>query len=92
MLLFWSFKTRGCNLPAPSRKNSVTSTRIGGFADYVELLVRNASNDGCRTGLLRGFARYKNDRVDATTHAPGVTVGVGHDPTTPEQAPGKGTR
>ena len=73
-----------------NQKNCVASTRIGGFASYVELLVclkmaRDAENE------------YRGSRGPQTTeamrpHAPGVTVGVGHDPTTPEQAPGKATR
>jgi hypothetical protein len=71
------------------KSTCLTSTTIGGFTSYVELLTclemsRDASNaDG-------------NPRTPQTTEAmrlrtPGLTVGVGHDQTTPEQMPGRGS-
>jgi hypothetical protein len=73
-----------------NKKNCVASTMIGGFASYVELLTclemaRDVGNED------------RNSRGPQTTeamrpHASGVTVGVGHDPIAPRQAPGKSIR
>jgi hypothetical protein len=68
----------------------LAAATIGGFASYVELLsclemARDVNNGD------------SNSRGPQTTEAmrrraPGVTVGVGHDPITPGQMPGRGSR
>ena len=72
------------------KKNCVATTRIGGFESYVELMV-------CLQMARDLNDENKNSRSPQTTdaarpRAPGATVGVGHDPVTPEQAPGKDFR
>ena len=69
------------------KKTCIASTTIGGFASYVELLVRLQ---------IARDAHDENDRPrspqatpDVRLRTSGVTVGIGHDPVTPGQTPGR---
>jgi hypothetical protein len=71
------------------KKNCLAAATIGGFASYVELLT-------CLE-MARDVNNADNNRGSQTTdtmrlRAPGVTVGIGHDPVTPGQVPGRGSR
>jgi hypothetical protein len=72
------------------KRTCVGATTIGGFASYVELLTcLEMARDATQTD--------NNPRGSQTTdamrlRAPGVTVGVGHDPIAPGQMPGGGSR
>jgi hypothetical protein len=68
------------------RRSCMATATTGGVASYVELLT-----------CLEMAHDVKNERGPQTTEAmrlrtPGVTVGVGHDPITPGQKPGRGSR
>jgi hypothetical protein len=72
------------------KRNCIASAAIGGFASYVELLTclemaRDANN--ADKSLL---GSQKPDGMQL--RAPGVSVEVGHDPITPGQVPGPGSR
>ena len=72
------------------KRNCIAATTIGGFASYVDLLTclemaRDANHAGNNP---RGPQRTDPMRP----RGPGVTVGVGHDPITLGQAPGRGSR
>jgi len=65
------------------KSTCLAATTIGGFASYVELLT-----------CLEMSRDASNPRAPQTTEAmrlraPGLTVGVGHNSTTPEQTPGR---
>ena len=71
------------------KRTCVDYTTIGGFASYVDLLTclemaRDANHAGNNP---RGPQRADPMRPGG----PGVTVGVGHDPITLGQAPGRGS-
>ena len=72
------------------KRNCIASTAIGGFASYVELLIclemaRDVKNGGSNQS-------GPQTREAMRPPAPGVTVGVGHDPAPPRQMPGQGSR
>jgi hypothetical protein len=76
--------------PGADKRNCIVEATISGFASYVELLTclemvrdRNNANNN-----PRGPQRTNPVRPGG----PGVTVGVGHDPITLGQAPGRGSR
>jgi hypothetical protein len=71
------------------KRNCIAATMVGGFASYVDLLTclemaRDANHAGNNP---RGPQRADPMRPGG----PGVTVGVGHDPITLGQAPGRGS-
>jgi hypothetical protein len=83
---FLEIKNEWAQFAGADKKTCIVMSTIGGFASYVELLTcLEMARD------LESLNTNRND-PDAKARAPGVTVGVGHDPVTPEQAPGKGTR
>ena len=72
---------------AADKRSCIASTTIGGFASYVELLV-------CLQMARDVHDENHSPREPQTTdamqpHAPGVTVGIGHDPVTPGHVPAK---
>jgi hypothetical protein len=71
------------------KRNCVTSTAIGGFASYVDLLTclemaRDADN-------ANNISRGPQTTDSMRPAGPGVTVGMGHDPASPGQMPGLGS-
>jgi hypothetical protein len=74
---------------AADKRSCIATTMIGGFVSYVELLVclqiaRDVRDENHSPG--------EPQTTDAMRpHAPGVTVGVGHDPVTPGQVPSQGS-
>jgi hypothetical protein len=71
------------------KSTCVTEATIGGFSSYVDLL-------SCLEMTHDANSGDSNTRGPQTTeamgHAPGVTVGVGHELITPRQAPGGSSR
>jgi len=72
------------------KRNCLAAATIGGFASYVELLTclemaRDVNNADNNPG---GPQTTDTMRL----RAPGVSAGVGHDPVTPGQVPGRGSR
>jgi hypothetical protein len=72
------------------KSTCVASATIGGFSSYVDLLTCLEMTHDANNG-------DSNPRGSQTTEAmrlraPGVTVGVGHDPNAPEQMPGGNSR
>lgn len=63
---------------------------IGGSASYVELLTCLEMTRGANIGGSSPGGPQTTETM--RLRAPGVTVGVGHDPITPGQAPGAGSR
>ena len=69
------------------KRTCIASTTIGGVASYVELLVclqiaRDVRDDHNRP-------RSPQTTPDMRPQAPGVTVGIGHDPITPGKMPSR---
>jgi hypothetical protein len=69
------------------KRTCITSTTIGGFASYVELLVclqtaRDANDENNRP-------RSPQTAPEMRPQAPGITVGIGHDPITQGQTPSR---
>jgi hypothetical protein len=69
------------------RRTCIASTTIGGFASYVELLVcLQIARD------VRDDHNGPQTTPEVQPRAPGVTVGVGHDPIAPRQVPSQSNR
>jgi hypothetical protein len=71
------------------KRNCIVEATIGGFASYVELLT-------CLE-MARDANRADNNargpqRTDPMRSGTGITVGIGRDPITPGQMPGRGSR
>jgi len=74
---------------ASDKRSCIASTTIGGFVSYVELLV---CLQMARDVHDENHSPREPQATDAVrSHAPGVTVGIGHDPVTPGQAPSQGS-
>ena len=74
---------------ADKKRTCLTTATIGGFASYVELLsclemAREANNSDSNSRSPQA--------AEAIQRAPGVTVGIGHDPITPGKMPGQDGR
>jgi hypothetical protein len=72
-------------------KRSCTATAMtGGVASYVELLTCLEMARDVKNGDSNPHGALTTEAM--RLRAPGVTVGVGHDPITPGQKPGRGSR
>ena len=72
------------------KRNCIVAATIGGFASYVELLTCLEMARDANNADKSLFGSQKPDGMQL--RAPGVSVGVGHDPITPGQVPGPGSR
>ena len=72
------------------KRNCIASAAIGGFASYVELLTCLEMARDVKNGDSNPHGALTTEAM--RLRAPGVTVGVGHDPITPGQKPGRGSR
>jgi hypothetical protein len=71
------------------KKNCLAAATIGGLASYVELLT---CLETARDGNVDNDRRRSQTTDAMRLRVPGVTVGVGRDPITPGQVPGRGSR
>jgi hypothetical protein len=72
------------------RSTCVASTTIGGFSSYVDLLICLEMTHDANSGASNPRGSQTSEAM--RLRAPGVTVGVGHDPSAPEQMPAGSNR
>ena len=72
------------------KRGCMTTATTGGVASYVELLTCLEMSGRVKNG--DGNPRGPQTPEVMRRRAPGVTVGVGHDPITPGQKPGRSSR
>jgi hypothetical protein len=72
------------------KKTCIASAMIGNLASYVDLLICLELSRDTKTDRDSSHGDQTTDAM--RSRSPGVTVGIGHDPTTPGQMPSQGSR